>query len=515
MKIDLNIFNSVIFGNLRPNLNNLSDDKFKNVIQQISISEKYTSINDFNKIFSTIIAKNQLIISDDNYKLEILTDSETVNEQYIDIFEPLIFIDFPKYNDPILEYYKFILMNDTTKIIGTYNKAINLLNSQQEYYTNELFEQLDNYSAIIENRLNENSLDEKTITIFEILRTCILRINVEIFSIFPEFFKNADDKIADSFNKLNKFQFITSKLNYVKIQKLINSNTFDQPKATELIDKIRLDYIHFSEIPQVNRQLIELNELQITNIHLLEEYIFIQNFNFNNVEISFKQPLNPVIITKISDEYRKTILVQLDKIPHPAQRMDCIYTEISKFSFLESSHKIENPRLDFSLPRKLRKWLYEIKEAWKVNPNYIPQQEDNISNIQNQPRVFQLPEGFKLTDKDIDEKIDRLDIYQTALLFHYLKKTKAIIEYSDASLAKFVYYLTGHSEQKLRREKGFGVIWNIIQDKAKNMDYQDIENYNLTTLKDLLNEIIDLINKEIKANNRNPLGTPVPLRSIA
>jgi len=394
--------------------------------------------------------------------LNILTDNEAVNEQYIEIFEPLIFIDFPKYNDIVLEYYKYLIITDTTNIIGTYSKAISHLNSQQTYYTNELIEQLDVYSTVIEEQLNEYATDEKTKTILNILRACILRIYFEIVSIFPEHFKKPDDKLAETLTKLNDFLFITSKLNNLKIQKLINSKIFDLATTVQLIDKIRLDYIYFIDKSQVNRHLNELNEMQISNIHLLEEYIFIHNFNFNDVEISFNQLLNHANRAKISDEYRKTILVQLDKIPHPAQRMDFIYTELSNFSFLESSHKIENPILEFSLPRELRKWLYEIKEAWKVNPNYIPQQIENISNTQNKPRIFELPEGFKLIEKGINEKIERLDIYQSALLFHYLKESNAIIHYSDNSLAKFVHYLTGHSEQNLRRDKGFGVIWDIV-----------------------------------------------------
>jgi hypothetical protein len=43
---------------------------------------------------------------------------------------------------------------------------------------------------------------------------------------------------------------------------------------------------------------------------------------------------------------------------------------------------------------------------------------------------------------------------------------------------------------------------HIIQDKAKNLDFKNEENYNLTSLKNFLNEIIILIDNAIDKNNK-------------
>ncbi len=107
-----------------------------------------------------------------------------------------------------------------------------------------------------------------------------------------------------------------------------------------------------------------------------------------------------------------------------------------------------------------------------------------------QPTVYQLPENFKLTKQNI--RIDRLDAYQSAILFYYLRNHKAIINYTDADLAEFVHYLTGHSEQNLRTKKGFGSIWDIISEERNGEKF-----FNAKAVKTLLQEIIDDIDSEV------------------
>jgi hypothetical protein len=94
-----------------------------------------------------------------------------------------------------------------------------------------------------------------------------------------------------------------------------------------------------------------------------------------------------------------------------------------------------------------------------------------------------------------------LDIYQTALLFYYLKKHKEIIPVSYTSLSRLVAALTGHSFQNIRTDKGYGAIAYILSDKSKNQNFKDSPNYNLIILKDFLQNIIDDIEVQINKNH--------------
>lgn len=148
--------------------------------------------------------------------------------------------------------------------------------------------------------------------------------------------------------------------------------------------------------------------------------------------------------------------------------------------------------------KKLRKMLddtheIELRESI-IYPDY--QQREIAPAVK---KIILTPE-VKLTDKNIDAKIDKLDRYQSALFFHYLKEIKIILPYEDTSLARLVYYLTGHSEQNLRT-KGFAYIKRIKEDKEKNQNYKDTPNYNLTAINTVVKEILSMVDKDIETNN--------------
>ncbi len=115
-----------------------------------------------------------------------------------------------------------------------------------------------------------------------------------------------------------------------------------------------------------------------------------------------------------------------------------------------------------------------------------------VLNKATQVTQFKLPDDFSLTKLAI--KADRLDIYQTAILFYLLRNSKAVINYTDQDLAKFAHYLTGHSEQNLRTEKGFSQINSIMEDNRKGEDF-----YNLKAVRSFLEELIEDIDSKISS----------------
>lgn len=132
-------------------------------------------------------------------------------------------------------------------------------------------------------------------------------------------------------------------------------------------------------------------------------------------------------------------------------------------------------------------------------PAYAPQDLDIKIDTVERP-VIQLPETFNLPKLDL--KVNKLDIRQTALLFHLLKKQGIILEYSVESLAKIVYTLTGYSEQNLRTKSGFGIIGDILRDtpETKSSIAQNILNYNLLEVKAKLEDIIAYLDIQMQKN---------------
>jgi hypothetical protein len=84
------------------------------------------------------------------------------------------------------------------------------------------------------------------------------------------------------------------------------------------------------------------------------------------------------------------------------------------------------------------------------------------------------------------------------LLFDYLEQAELILPYTNKDKAVFAYYLTGHSKDKIRADKGFGVIESIRKDREKPKEYNEVEFYNLKTVKNHLKGVIKMINRDIE-----------------
>jgi len=108
-------------------------------------------------------------------------------------------------------------------------------------------------------------------------------------------------------------------------------------------------------------------------------------------------------------------------------------------------------------------------------------------------------EGIKLTDPSLKLKIEKLDIYQSALFFSYLKEAGLVLNYSKTETAKLCYYLTGHSDHNL--EDNIFPALNLIKKddlQYKNKKFKDIPLHNLNTVKEGILELLKLVEADIQ-----------------
>jgi len=117
--------------------------------------------------------------------------------------------------------------------------------------------------------------------------------------------------------------------------------------------------------------------------------------------------------------------------------------------------------------------------------------------------VLTLSETVKLTDKEVDIKIETLDKGQTALFFHYLERAKLILEYSITDKATFAHYLTGHGKRQLQQLLGENKIYNLKWDIENTKVQTNYEYNNLNKLKEQLNNIIKIIDNDITEMEEN------------
>ncbi|MER2997378.1 hypothetical protein [Pontibacter populi] len=138
--------------------------------------------------------------------------------------------------------------------------------------------------------------------------------------------------------------------------------------------------------------------------------------------------------------------------------------------------------------------LTDFKECLETNLSYYKTEELTPKSPE---QTLNLPNNFNLPKLNL--KAERLNLRQSALLFDYLLKHKAILNYNDSSLAEIVSTLTGHSKQNLRAA-GFGLIKNIKRGWNKDGEPINDRNKDLNELKDLLLSIIKEIDEEALKN---------------
>lgn len=226
----------------------------------------------------------------------------------------------------------------------------------------------------------------------------------------------------------------------------------------------------------------ELNEEEEATIELN-----IQSWLSRQLEILIENSLNEIesrIFAVESDKERESLCIFMTK-----------RVEVTINRWRGDTASSNHPNT-FILLEDFKKHLQSLSDI------YSDKEECASSNVQQIKQVIQLPEGFSLFKSSI--RADKLDNYQIALLFHYLGEEKVFINYSDKSLAQLAHILTGHSKQNIRTDEGFGSIEYIINDhqRCKNQHYKDTPNYNLLTVKCLLEVILEKINAQIEANNK-------------
>ncbi len=232
--------------------------------------------------------------------------------------------------------------------------------------------------------------------------------------------------------------------------------------------------IEFKEHPVKNFQTDHPGEYDLTTRHFPSNPDFIYEGGFSEVL------------------YCKALLAHLYEFPSPKRKkfldFQCTLMK-DPIEWLSTLDKLLEMNL-FVLSNQNREgFAYEARDYIEEKIEALENPAINVSQAEGK---INLPADFKLSSLGL--KIDKLDIYQTAILFHFLKEHHAFLDYNNEALAKFAHYLTGHSEQNLRTDKGFGEIQHIIRQDRKEEKF-----YDLKVVKKFLEEILDDIESITKS----------------
>jgi hypothetical protein len=109
MKISLSIYNSILFGELRPWLeSNRTQEVFRQKLNPAFRWEKGTP-EDFEKALNEALKDHPLLMDDDEVLIEIEENKIIISSVKDKIFEPLIDIDIPPFFTDKTEYYYYLI----------------------------------------------------------------------------------------------------------------------------------------------------------------------------------------------------------------------------------------------------------------------------------------------------------------------------------------------------------------------------------------------------------------------
>jgi hypothetical protein len=211
----------------------------------------------------------------------------------------------------------------------------------------------------------------------------------------------------------------------------------------------------------------------------------------------------------------------------------------------ELNDEIENCQNQFELLNLLTDYKLKFSE---LKNNYLPigLWEDGVESITNDRISYLYPENKSIEEKElrkiksallwvqvneltkiletIDSKInlvnsfsggnkktmpikrnipplEKLDLYQTSLLFFYLDEVGAIKYNSSREISPIVSQLTGHSEQNLRTE-AFSKIIDIKRGLVGRKPLlQQNPSLNIAKVKEIVLEILHKINDDLEKND--------------
>ncbi len=393
MKISLSIYNSILFGELRPWLeNNRTQEVFRQKLNPAFRWEKGTP-EDFEKALSEALKDHPLLLDDDEVLIEIEENKIIISSVKDKIFEPLIDIDIPPFFTDKTEYYYYLIKNEGTRLVNKINKAIELCETANlaksaindtldriKYLLSETAKQIKQlgydddlpFDAIPDDETK--ALKKECDYILRVLQTTLIRLILEIQELFPSQIVGSPLTEEEIYLKLigspspamSVAKKIT-KLNEFLVKKFIEQMEYSRVKAIQRIDETKKHYLMYKDVASTLTDAAARKEGLATHIQILENLIFIRDFTDVQQNPSFEDLQSDKTIEEYYNSFTALIFEKIEEPSAPNKRLEIISKEEEKFAFLKTSYNIDNSVFKMSIPRKILKWL-EIQRAY-INEN--------------------------------------------------------------------------------------------------------------------------------------------------
>ena len=208
--MDLRIFDSIIFGELRPFFGENKNEAYftSKLNPQFTLPDNMEQFEDQLRI---ALKEHPLLLDSEEYLINLNPDEKVIDITSIrdDIFEPLIDIDTPPPFNFTTEFYFYLIKNDATRVRSKLIKEINVVNNQDDavFIIKKVITQIEfllsnlgkeikalpkiqsQYYETPENETEPERIQKNTHYIFNFLLLTLVRLYYEMDTLFSEIFK--------------------------------------------------------------------------------------------------------------------------------------------------------------------------------------------------------------------------------------------------------------------------------------------------------------------------------------
>lgn len=382
----LKIFNSILFGDLRPNNYQSENDEFFRHFLLTQYENPEGAINQFKDHLNGIFKELNLNFDIDKFEYDDNSYFELPNlglfqEPFIKYLNPGFSNNKQQFYFYLIKIVSYILVHDLIYEVlkcptsSSKKHAIHITLREISFLIAEANKQLfsQDHTESTENQPGVN-ICKSSNYILHALFCFLIKLYIEIYLIFSEY--TSDDKIE-------LIPFFESRLN---IQLPANSLNFNYSNLFSfLLRKFvsQQEYKIETVLFHINRCIVELKVIETLNISNLEreEYknelisvieiaenlIFIKEIDNQDFLPTFENLENPEFIDEIYNYYTSSNYAIINQELNPVQKLDIVinlsHKLKSSFSKIKFPDKIEIN----SVPRKILNWLKHQEEFYKSN----------------------------------------------------------------------------------------------------------------------------------------------------
>ena len=382
MKIDLSIYQSILFGDLRPWLDsNRLEDKFK---AKLTINFKYPNqtAEAFDDAINKALKDFQGTLNEEDYIFEIESDNEEFKNFPDEILYPLIEINTEEPANNKTSFYYYLIKNEATRLINNLYKLSLLKISEKEKKNTfvSTIKQINATLAKIEQQkiqINKNSSyasNKNNFAILQFLSLTLIRLHLEIKELFEIFVT------GNVYDEAGIYQIIlkqdapqqshikdTVGLNHYKVSNYIANSKHKKETILEWLLSSIETYLKYFNSEKTDKEVITRKQIILEDLKALENLYFIQLYKIDFENTNYQTLLVSEELEINFNNTFQAITEAIEEHHQPNKRLITVNKEIQKLASLQYDFDTQNIHFLQSIPRRLLEALGATKQFINAN----------------------------------------------------------------------------------------------------------------------------------------------------